>query len=217
MNTYRKYCPNVYVAQCEEQHEKGDTIIVSTKYGKENECIVHNFVGYTGTQEKPMYCYSITRADGFNVQEWAQRRAEKLQNSALNAEKKSEGYFQKSHSIAEHIPLGQPILIGHHSEKRARADQEKIWNSMDKSVEFSNKADDYNSRAAYWAEKASTINLSMPEGLDYYEFELEKAIAKHEGLKNGTIEREHSFSLTYAKKEVNEIEKKLKLAQRLWG
>lgn len=26
MNTYRKYCPNVFVAQCTEKHEKGDTI-----------------------------------------------------------------------------------------------------------------------------------------------------------------------------------------------
>ena len=57
----------------------------------------------------------------------------------------------------------------------------------------------------------------MPESLEFYEFELEKAKAKHEGLKNGTIPRSHSFSLTYAKKEVNEIEKKLKLAQKLWS
>ena len=34
MNIYRKYCPNVFVAQCEEEHKKGDTIIVETKYGK---------------------------------------------------------------------------------------------------------------------------------------------------------------------------------------
>lgn len=52
MNTYKKYCPNVFVAQCTEKHEKGDLIEVSTKYGKENQCIIHNFVGYTG-RKKP--------------------------------------------------------------------------------------------------------------------------------------------------------------------
>ena len=57
----------------------------------------------------------------------------------------------------------------------------------------------------------------MPESLEFYEFELEKDKANHEGLKNGPIPKAHSYSLTYAKKEVNEIEKKLKLAQRLWG
>ena len=60
------------------------------------------------------------------------------------------------------------------------------------------------------------MNLSMPECVEFYEFQLEKAQAKHEELKSGTIERGHSFSLTYAKKELNEAENKLKLAKRLW-
>jgi len=57
----------------------------------------------------------------------------------------------------------------------------------------------------------------MPESVEFYEYELEKAKMKHEGLKNGTIERSHSFSLTYAKKEVNEFEKKLTTAKKLWS
>lgn len=35
MNTYAKYCPNVFLAKCEEQYQKGDIITVTTKYGKE--------------------------------------------------------------------------------------------------------------------------------------------------------------------------------------
>ena len=62
MNTYSKYCPNVFVAKCEERHEKGETILVTTKYGKENEHIVHNLVMERGG----FFYYSITRADGFN-------------------------------------------------------------------------------------------------------------------------------------------------------
>lgn len=45
MNTYAKYCPNVFVAKCTEEHEKGEVIPLTTKYGKENECIVFNLVG----------------------------------------------------------------------------------------------------------------------------------------------------------------------------
>ena len=37
MNTYSKYAPNVFVAKSQELYEKGQTIIVTTKYGKENE------------------------------------------------------------------------------------------------------------------------------------------------------------------------------------
>lgn len=34
MNTYSKYCPNVFLAKCTDRHEKGDTVLVTTKYGK---------------------------------------------------------------------------------------------------------------------------------------------------------------------------------------
>ena len=88
---------------------------------------------------------------------------------------------------------------------------------MGKSVEFTEKAKEYESRAVYWKDKANTINLSMPESLEYFEFKLEEARATHEGLKNGIIERSHSFSLTYAKKEVNELEKKVVMAKKLWS
>lgn len=113
--------------------------------------------------------------------------------------------------------MGQPILVGHHSEARHRRDLDRSWNLLGKSVELSDKAESHENKAAYWESKANDINLSMPESVEYYEFKLEQAKAKHEGLKNGTIERAHSFSLTYAKKEVNEMEKNLALAKKLWA
>ncbi len=39
-------------------------------------------------------------------------------------------------SITSGIPLGQPILVGHHSEKRARKDAERIENGMRKAVKM---------------------------------------------------------------------------------
>lgn len=44
MNTYYKFAPNVFLAKCDEKHEKGETIEVTTKYGKENESIVFNLI-----------------------------------------------------------------------------------------------------------------------------------------------------------------------------
>ena len=44
MNTYSKFCPNVWLAKCTEQHEKGSIIPVTTKHGKENDCIVFNLI-----------------------------------------------------------------------------------------------------------------------------------------------------------------------------
>lgn len=113
--------------------------------------------------------------------------------------------------------MGQPILVGHHSERAHRNAIDKSWNALGKSVEYSNKAADHESKSEYWAKRANDINLSMPESLEYYEFKLEEAKEYHEGLKSGKYERGHSFSLTYAKKDVNELEKKVALAKRLWA
>lgn len=213
MNTYAKYCPNVFVAKCEEQHEKGEEIILTTKYGKEHECIVFNLVA----QKDGFYYYSIVRADGYNVQERAARKAEKYNTWAASAENKSNEYYNKSHDLVKHIPLGQPILVGHHSENHHRRTLDKSWNAMGKSVEMSDKAAAHERKAEYWERKIEDINLSMPESVQYYEQALEKAKEYHEGLKSGKYPREHSFSLTYAKKKVNELESNLETAKKLWS
>lgn len=212
MNTYYKFYPNVFVAKCEEPHEKGEIIQVTTRYGKENDCIVFNLVG----KKDGFFYYSIVRADGYNLQEMAKAKAERYAKWASIADAKSEAQFNKSHSITEMIPMGQPILVGHHSEARHRRDIERSWSALGKGVELMEKSEAHESKAEYWAKMANKIDLSMPESLEYYQYLLEAAKEKHEGLKNGTIERGHSFSLTYAKKEVNEIEKKIKIAKLLW-
>lgn len=213
MNTYAKYIPNVFLAKCTEKHDKGETIQVETKYGKENDCIVFNLIA----EKDGFYYYSIVRADGFNRQEWAKNRAEKLQRAASNAENKSNKYWEAADEGKEFLSLAEPIKIGHHSEKSHRALIERNHRRMDKSVELSKEADKYKLRAEYWESKANIINLSMPESLEFYEFELEKAKLKHEELKKYPEKRSHSFSLTYAKKDVNELEKKLKIANQLWA
>lgn len=212
-NTYSKYVPNVFLAKCSQQYSKGEVIPVTTKYGKENECIVFNLIG----QKDGFYYYSIVRADGFNVQEYAKRKAEKLQGYAATADSKSTAYWNASHEGRDFLALGEPIKVGHHSEKRHRALIERNHNRMHNAVEMDKKAKEYESRAEYWKGRESIINLSMPESLEYYEYELEKAKEKHEMYKNNPEKRQHSFSLTYAKKEVSEIEKKLQLANKLWA
>lgn len=212
MNTYYKFCPNVFLAKCDAKHEKGETILVTTKYGKENESIVFNLI----FERDGFYYYSIVRADGFNVQEWAKRKAERRLDWAATAERKSEEYFKASNKDSDFLSLGEPIKIGHHSERRHRKAIEDAWHNMGKSVEFDEKAREHERIAQYWENKADTINLSMPESVDYYEHKLAAAKEYHEGLKSGKYPREHSYSLTYAKKAVNEAQKNFDLAKKLW-
>ena len=213
MNTYSKFCPNVFIAKCEQQYEKGDIIEVTTKYGKINESVVFNLI----YEKDGFYFYSIIRADGFNIQERAKQKADKYENWANSAENKSTQYYEASQEGKDFLALAEPIKIGHHSEKRHRALIERNWSRMGKSVEFSDKAAEHENKAEYWSKRANDINLSMTESLNFYEFKLEEAKQYHADMKSGKIEKSHSFSLTYAKKEVNELQKKFDLAVKLWA
>ena len=213
MNTYQKFCPNVFVARCDEPHEKGEQIIIETKYGGEHRCIVFNLVA----KKEGVWFYSVVRADGFNVQEWAKRRADRLNGAANNATKKSDACWEAANEGKDFLVLAEPIKVGHHSEKRHRALIQRNHDRMDKAMGLQKDADKYAERASYWEIRANDINLSMPESLEYFEFELEKAEKKHADLKTGAVKPSHSYSLTYAKKAVNEARKKLDIAKLLWA
>lgn len=212
MNKFKKYCPNVWVAECEEEYEKGDIILLETKYGKEVECEVYNFLAKGGTEENPKYLYSIVRLDD----SYAERKAEKYRNASENSLRKSNEKMKDSEEGKEFLSLGEPIKVGHHSEKRHRALIERNRKRIEKAIEFDNKAKEQERKAKYWEKKADEITLAMPESLDYFKYELEKAVETHKKLKENKELRSHAYSLTYAKKAVNEIKKKLEIAQKLW-
>lgn len=213
MNTYAKFCPNVYVAKCDERHERGEEIVVTTKFGKENNHIVHNLVH----ERDGFFYYSITRSDGYNCQERARQKAERYEQAAISAKRRSEEYFRKSEKDAAFLSLGEPIKVGHHSERRHRKMIDDAWRNTGKMVAEMDKAEAYRDKAEAWERHADDINLSMPESVEYYRERLEKATAYHQAMKDGKIARSHSYSLTYAKKAVNEAKKNYELAVRLWG
>lgn len=213
MPIYKKFCPNVWVAECTEAHEKGSIIELETKYGKINECEVHNLVGHSNG----MFYYSITRTDGFDSREWAKRRADRLSTAAANAEKKSDKYYEASQEGRDFLRLAEPIKVGHHSEKRHRALIQRNHDRMAKCVEFSGIAEKYTERSEYWEGQTGRIDLSMPESLDFFEYKLSRAESLHADLKSGKKEKAHSFSLPYAKKAVNEAKKNLEIARKLWA
>lgn len=213
MNTYEKYCPNVWVAKCEQEHKKGDVIPVANKYGKESDCEVHNLVAQYGGH----YYYSITRCDGINKQTYAERKAEKYRAWEAAQEAKSSKFFEQSREGADFLVLAEPIKVGHHSEKRHRALIERNHARMDKALQASKDAKAHAQKAAYWASMADKIDLSMPESVEYFQDCLERAVAHHEGLKNGSIKRPHDMALQYSSKKVKDLRKAVETAKKLWG
>ena len=214
MNKFKKYCPNVWVAECEKEYNSGDIIQLETKYGKEVDCEVYNFLGYIGTKDSHKYCYSIVRIE---EQTYAERKAERYKNASINSAKKQNEWFNKAEEGREFLSLGEPIKVGHHSEKRHRALIERNWNRIENGMALNDKIEEQQRKAEYWENKAEEITLAMPESLEYFHYKYEKAAEYHAKLKSGELPKEHSYSLTYAKKAVNELKTKVDIAKKLWG
>jgi len=65
-----------------------------------------------------------------NFHERKEARIERYEELAENAEQKSEQMHQESRDMVKHIPMGQPILVGHHSEKGHRRLLDRSWNRV---------------------------------------------------------------------------------------
>lgn len=88
--------------------------------------------------------------DETDLKALAEDKAERYEGYSENAGKRSEQAYKGVKAIADAIPFGQPILIGHHSEKRHRAAVDKIDRGMRKTVEEGKKRDywEYRAKAA---------------------------------------------------------------------
>ena len=75
-------------------------------------------------------------------------KAERLREWAGKREAKASAAFQRADQIADMIPMGQPILVGHYSEKRHRADLDRINRGMGAGFEHAEKAKEFDRRAA---------------------------------------------------------------------
>lgn len=100
-----------------------------------------------------------------------ERRIERLQNSAAKAQGEASAASKRATKLASAIPFGQPILVGHHSEKRHRSHIRKIENAMDQSVALSKKADYYADRA-HAAQNNDAISSDDPDAVEKLEAKL---------------------------------------------
>lgn len=77
-----------------------------------------------------------------------EERAERFEGYKDARAEDAEQARKAVHSIADGIPLGQPILVGHHSEKHARKDAERIENGMRRAVKMWETSQYWKDRAA---------------------------------------------------------------------
>ena len=126
------------------------------------------------------------------MRESRENRSERLAECADKKRKEADAITSQAMKMASVIPMGQPILIGHHSERRDRNYREKIGNKMRKGAELSDYADELERRV-----KASARNTAIyADALDPVA-DIDEKIAKLEAERAAIKAREHkSWELT---------------------
>lgn len=109
-------------------------LFVAPAWSPAREDLLIELCGEIDDEDKSLVDRAEERAERF--EDYGEKRAE----DASRAQKAVS-------AIADNIPLGQPILVGHHSEKHARKDAERIRNGMTKAVKMWEQSKYWESRA----------------------------------------------------------------------
>jgi hypothetical protein len=111
------------------------------------------FVAPAWSPEREDICVELAgeiTAEQTTLAERAEAKAERLDNLACKRERESNAFHNAATEISRRFEFGQPILVGHHSERRARKDQDRMQSAMDKAVK-AHKA------VSYWQYKAEGV------------------------------------------------------------
>lgn len=110
-------------------------LFVAPMWTPEREALAIELCGEIGDEDTSLTDRAEDRAERFEG--YSERRADEAASARDGVAR-----------IADNIPFGQPILIGHHSERHARKDAEKIENGMRRAVKLWETA-------SYWEQRAA--------------------------------------------------------------
>lgn len=118
-----------------------------------------------------------------NYIERKQNRLDYYERQAEKNEKASEDLYKQAKDMADVIPLGQPILVGHHSEKSDRNYRGRIESKFSKAFEANDKAKYYRERVETLLNDNS-ISSDDPNAIDKLKEKLEKLETIQEIMKD---------------------------------
>jgi hypothetical protein len=149
-----------------------------------------------------------------------ERKLELRQEWGEKAETRSAALSKQSHDMMSVIPMGQPILVGHHSEKRDRNYRDRAWNKMGKSVELGKLADHHASKAD-GIERAleTSIFSDDPDAVEAIEARIAENEAKRERMKlvNKLYKKSDAEGLKALGLDLEALKVKLAAAGGYWG
>lgn len=217
-NCFKKYAAGVYCIQTQTPGLKhGDIVNVETRHGKTVECMVWKHL----LTKNGFSYYSHVRTDGLNRTEWMRRKQERMENAAERQRRLSDEYYAKATKDRDFLVLGEPIKVGHHSEKRHRKAIENADKYMGKTCEAASKAEEYDNRAESLGEIAdNNINSDSPDSLDALRDKLAAQEAKRDKIKaHNKANKENKYPayvLSNLGANIRETKRRLQLAEKLW-
>ncbi|QPQ89165.1 DUF3560 domain-containing protein (plasmid) [Burkholderia gladioli] len=136
-----------------------------------------------------------------------QARRDRLEACADRARSASNMTYTRAEVMASAIPFGQPILRGHHSERRDRNYRARIHNTFGKAFALQDQAKELERRAA--AVGRGGISSDDPEAVDKLRVKLAELEERHERMKrtNALIRREDRAGLAALGYTADAIEK----------
>jgi hypothetical protein len=113
-----------------------------------------------------------------------ERKLEKRREWAASRERKANAAISSAISMVSCIPMGQPILIGHHSEKGHRALLARSDNAMRRGVESADMAKHHESKAeGLEAQLDSSIYSDDPDAVEALEAKVAALEAERDRIK----------------------------------
>lgn len=117
-----------------------------------------------------------------NYEERRQNRIDHATQQAQKKLKEAKKFNEQADQIASFIPPGQPILKGHHSEKRHRRDLDRIHSSMRKAIDSNEKAAYYEDRVKAMEENTA-ISSDDPQAIEKLKVKVQKLSEIQEFMK----------------------------------
>jgi hypothetical protein len=129
-------------------------------------------------------------------EEGQEARRERLENRAEKAASEGQQRFSNARKMMEVIPMGQPILVGHYSERSHRSHLNKIDQNMRKGFEAQEKAQYYQNKA----ENVGTAGISSmdPDA----KFKVYEKLRDLEALQDKMKQENYENGKTYASYEI---------------
>lgn len=123
----------------------------------------------------------------------------------------SDRLWSQGSRMLDAIPFGQPILVGHHSERADRAYRGRACNALDKSCAVRKTADYYATKA----ESVGTAGISSddPDALAKLKTKLAQLETKRETIKAGP--RQPSWVLSNLGANIRSVKRRIETMARL--